>query len=109
MRSTFIARHNKTILKNHERQNETNKIRDCNCRHNRQCPIQGKCLQTNVVHKADKMTTDNNDTKTYIGVISDDFENDKAGERRKLLEDKMNKQKSRYIATKVFDGTLSTE
>ena len=34
---------------------------------------------------------------------------DKAGDRRKLLEDKMNKQKSRYIATKVFDGTLSTE
>lgn len=33
---------------------------------------------------------------------------DKVGDRRKLLEDKMNKQKSRYIATKVFDGTFSS-
>ena len=32
----------------------------------------------------------------------------KAEEKRKLLEDKMNKQKSRYIATKIFDGMLST-
>ena len=30
----------------------------------------------------------------------------KPGDRRQLLEEKMNKQKSRYIATKVFDGTL---
>ena len=30
----------------------------------------------------------------------------KPGDKRQLLEEKMNKQKSRYIATKVFDGTL---
>ena len=40
---------------------------------NRQCPIEGKCLQTNVVYKADITTTENNDTKTYIGVTSNDF------------------------------------
>ena len=70
---TFISRHNKTILKNQDRQNKTNETRDCNCRQNRQCPIEGKCLQTNVVYKADITTTDNNDTKTYIGVTSNDF------------------------------------
>ena len=72
MRS-LISRHNKTILKNQDRQNKTNETRDCNCRQNRQCPIEGKCLQTNVVYKADITTTDNNDTKTYIGVTSNDF------------------------------------
>ena len=70
---TFISRHNKTILKNQGRQNKTNETRDCNCRQNSQCPIEGKCLQTNVVYKADITTTDNNDTKTYIGVTSNDF------------------------------------
>ena len=69
---TFISRHNKTILKNQDRQNK-NETRDCNFRHNRQCPIEGKCLETNVVCKADLTTTDNNDTKTYIGVKSNDF------------------------------------
>ena len=33
---------------------------------------------------------------------------DKGDDRRKLLEEKMNKQKSRYIATKVFDGMSQT-
>ena len=58
---TFISRPNKTILKNQDRQNKTNETRDCNCRQNRQGPIEGKCLQTNVVYKADITTTDNND------------------------------------------------
>ena len=31
-------------------------------------------------------------------------EGNKQDDKRKLLEEKMNKQKSRYIATKVFDG-----
>ncbi len=70
---TFISRHNKKILKDQDRQSEANASRDCNCRQNRQCPIQGKCLHANVVYKADITTTDNNDTKSYIGVTSNDF------------------------------------
>ena len=38
-----------------------------------QCPMQGNCLQANVVYKADITTTDNNETKTYIGVTANDF------------------------------------
>ena len=70
----FITRHNKTILEQNNKPPETsNQTRDCNCRRNTTCPIQGKCLQTNVVYKADVTTTDNNETKTYIGVTANKF------------------------------------
>ena len=73
---SFINRHNKSILKKHDSQTNktsTNTTRSCNCRHLEQCPIQGKCLQTSLVYKADSTTTDNNITKSYIGVITNDF------------------------------------
>ena len=38
----------------------------------------------------------------------DEANGDKEKEKRKLLEEKINKQKSRYIANKVFDGTILT-
>ena len=44
-----------------------------------------------------------------MGLVKIDGKNkgnkqDKGDDKRKLLEEKMNKQKSRYIATKIFDG-----
>ena len=73
---SFINRHNKTILQNHDKQNTTRRTNDsrlCNCRNRNDCPIQGDCLQTNVVYKAEITTTDNNETKTYIGVTANEF------------------------------------
>ena len=69
---SFINRNNQTILKKHDKRS-TNDSRLCNCRNHNQCPMQGNCLQANVVDKADITTTDNNETKTYIGVTANEF------------------------------------
>ena len=61
----FINRHNKTILKKHDKQNTTKHTNDSrlgNCRNHNQCPMQGNYLQANVVYKAEITTTDNNET-----------------------------------------------
>lgn len=39
----------------------------CNCR-NKDCPLTGKCHTNNVVDKASITTTDNGETKDYIGM-----------------------------------------
>ena len=73
---SFITRHNKTILKRHDNQTKptnTNSTRHCNCRQPDQCPIHGNCLKTNVIYKAEVTKTDNNETRTYIGVTANDF------------------------------------
>ena len=62
--------------KKHDKQSttkHTNDSRPCNCRSHNQCPMQGNCLQANVVYKADITATDNNETKTYIGVTANEF------------------------------------
>ena len=73
---TFITRHNKNILNRlnpQSTQNKTNLTKTCNCRQQHLCPTDGNCLNSNVIYKAEVTTTDNNETKTYIGVTACDF------------------------------------
>lgn len=41
-----------------------------------------------------------------LGLVKLDDKQEKGDDKRKLLEEKMNKQKSRFVAMKVFDGML---
>ena len=73
---TFIKRHNNKILKRHDNQEKpsyTKNTRLCNCRNPEQCPVKGICLQTSILYKARITTTDNNETKTYIGITGNNF------------------------------------
>ena len=45
----------------------------CNCRRKEECPIPENCLATNVIYKAEVTTTDNAETKKYIGMTSNEF------------------------------------
>ena len=45
----------------------------CNCRRKEECPIPENCLATNVIYKAKVTTTDNAETKKYIGMTSNEF------------------------------------
>ena len=69
---SLINRHNRKTLR------ETNSKRDqseimCNCRDKKACPLDGKCLQHNVVYKA--TITTNSETKEYIGFTGGLFNN----------------------------------
>ena len=63
-----ISRHNATILRN---KNEDTNTRTCNCRGERICPLNGQCLQTNVVYRADVECR--NTVKTYYGLTENTF------------------------------------
>ena len=43
----------------------------CNCRNKENCPLDGKCLQTCIVCKADVIT--NKDSHTYYGASVGEF------------------------------------
>ena len=66
---------NHTLTKNSTQNHTTNKEpRKCNCRRwPDECPIAGNCLAKNLVYQADVTTTDNGETKNYIGVTANDF------------------------------------
>ena len=67
---SLISRHNKKTLS--RACNENNQeIYTCNCRDKKSCPLNGKCLQENVVYKA--TITSQNESKEYIGSTGGQF------------------------------------
>ena len=63
---SIISSHNKHVLSN---ANTTTPQPDtCNCRRKPDCPLQGKCLQTNVIYQA--TVTSETTTETYVGLAT---------------------------------------
>ena len=69
---SFIRKHNNhTLTKNTTQNHTTNKEpRKCNCRRPDECPVAGNCSAKSLVYQAKVTTTDNGETKKYIGVTS---------------------------------------
>ena len=63
-----INRHNAKILRS---KTEETDERTCNCRNRNDCPLNGHCLQKNVVYQVDVHC--NNTTKTYYGLTEQNF------------------------------------
>ena len=61
---SIISSHNKHVLSNSAMQQPDT----CNCRKKPDCPLEGKCLQTNVIYQA-TVTTETT-TETYIGLAT---------------------------------------
>ena len=63
-----INAHNKSIL--HSRHDLP---KSCNCREPANCPLNGNCLQSSVIHQATVETNDNKPSQTYIGLTENSF------------------------------------
>ena len=68
-----ISAHNKSALTHSEPEQQQNNTRDCNCRQNRQCPLDGKCLTSSVIYQATVTRLDNQNKETYIGLTENSF------------------------------------
>ena len=66
---SIIKNHNNKILKKNVIQEPEQK--KCNCRITDQCPLNGKCLTTCLVYKADVITDD--DQRQYTGLTEETF------------------------------------
>ena len=63
---SVIKQHNYRVLSTTE-----NVDRLCNCRNKENCPLDGKCLQSCIVYKADVIT--NKDSHIYYGASDGEF------------------------------------
>ena len=67
----IISAHNKYILNNNKpKQNAQD---TCNCRKDRQCPLEGNCLISSVIYQATVTRKDNLRDETYIGLTENTF------------------------------------
>ena len=69
-----IDGHNKAILKNAKKPEENHFEKMCNCRNEKECPLEGECLQNEVVYRATVTTRGvTGTTETYVGLTATDF------------------------------------
>ena len=66
----IINNHNNMIIKN----NRTNPpTPECNCHIQNSCPLNGKCLTTELAYQATVTRNDNQQEETYIGLTENTF------------------------------------
>ena len=66
----------KSTISNHNHKLLTNVLpasAQCNCKNEKECPLDGKCLVKNIVYKAEIASRNNGTVKTSIGMTSNSF------------------------------------
>ena len=64
----LVKKHNNNLL----RKNDTNK-QNCNCRATNTCPLDGKCLSSNIVYSAEVLIGNNQHGDKYFGICETEF------------------------------------
>ena len=95
--ASIIAAHNSKVIREYE--NAKKKERECNCRVSSECPMNGKCLQNNIIYQA-KVSTQNKN-EYYVGLTSNSFKTRLATHKASLK--KRNLEKSCKLAQYVWE------
>ena len=69
---SIISNHNRKLLNTERNKNKSQNERRCNCRNGKDsCPLQGNCLSSSIIYKADIVQSAK--TSSYIGLSSNAF------------------------------------
>ena len=66
-----IDGHNKAMIKKTTKPEEDQPKKMCNCRNETECPLEGECLQDEIVYQATVTTREK--AETYVGLTATDF------------------------------------
>ena len=64
----LVKKHNSNILKKDDTMKRT-----CNCRVKNECPLDGKCLSSNIVYSAEVLIDNNEQEDIYFGISETEF------------------------------------
>ena len=84
-----ISNHNRRVLNN--KMTSINE-KTCNCRAESKCSLDGKCLTTSIVYKAEITPTDTQETKEYIGITAGPFKERYNNHKKSLTHAKYAKE-----------------
>ena len=70
----IISTHNKSVIRKNKAHELTQDTKDnCNCRKDRICPLDGKCLTSGLIYLATVTRQDNPKDETYVGLTDNTF------------------------------------
>ena len=67
----LIDGHNKAILRKDNQPVQDQNVKTCNCRNKNDCPLQGECLQKEIVYQATVTTRE--EKESYVGLTATAF------------------------------------
>ena len=93
-----INTHNRKVL-NNDKKSKADDGKMCNCRKKDDCPLDGKCLTSNLIYSAKVTTTPSNSPKVYIGSTRNTFKQKYYGHKTSFNKEKLrgSTQLARYI------------
>ena len=94
--SRIISSHNKKILNPKPIENQ----KSCNCRKKTDCPLNGNCLEKEVIYKC-KVNAPNSDSKHYIGLTANSFKQRWYGHNHTFRNEE--KKKSTELSNYVWE------
>ena len=104
----IINKHNRKLISRKESPNSTPTPKTCNCRDQKQCPLNGQCLQSCLVYRA--TVTSQTTVKKYIGCTELSFKARYANHKQSFKNNKYRKATalSDYIWSLKDAGTEYT-
>ena len=75
----LVKKHNNNLL----RKSDTNK-RTCNCRANNTCPLDGKCLSSNIAYSDERLIANNQQRDKCFGTCETEFKT-RLGNHKKFI------------------------
>ena len=106
--NSYIAQHNKKILNCEQSDNPPKGVNNCSCPKNKKdtCPLNGRCLDVNIIYQAEISNNKNNSIETYVGLTATTFKNRLAVHKRSFIERQYNQTAlSKYIWKLKDKGT----
>ena len=102
--SRIISAHNKKVL-NHptDTNNENEKL--CNCRRKNECPLNGNCLEKEVIYKCNVKKVDTEEGKHYIGLTANSFKQRWYNHKHTFRNE--DKKKSTELSNHIWDLQLT--
>ena len=94
----IISSHNKKILKEYEEKETVEE--KCSCNDEVDCPLEGKCLETEIVYQATASSTDGS-TKFYTGLTEPKFKLRFNNHKKSLTHEKYSHETT--LSTHVWD------
>ena len=99
--SSIISSHNKKILNKDNTPLTAENEKKCNCQKKNNCPMNGNCLDKEVIYKCKIQESDNDTGKHYIGLTANTFKKRWYGHSHTFRNEE--KRKSSELANHVWN------
>ena len=108
--NSYISQHNKSVLgEGLSYDNPPKGVQNCSCPANKKdsCPLDGRCLDINIIYQAEVNNLQDNSTETYAGLMATTFKSRLAIHKKSFTDRNYNQTALSKHLWKLKHGNIS--